>query len=176
MLCLDLFYWLIFLSTFQTALQTLELFLVLLSLTFYGISDKFTVYLCLVICTPHKSSHCTLLLFHILVIVVGKKMSSFSMFFSTCQKVLLSSTTQSLCEKVKGSCKCCYKSWGHWLLLLFKWLFPVHWGMSLCKNVSSRVKCSQCCGCCCDSKVNTTEGGDVQPVILKEPQGKEEWF
>ena len=25
------------------------------------------------------------------------------------------------------------------------------------KNVSARVKCSQCC-CCCDSKVNTTEG------------------
>ena len=42
--------------------------------------------------------------------------------------------------------------------------------VSLCKNVSARVKYSQCC--CCDSKVNITEGGDVQLVILKELQAK----
>ena len=45
MFCLDLFYWLTFLSTFQTSLQTLELFLFLFFLAFYDISDKFTVFL-----------------------------------------------------------------------------------------------------------------------------------
>ena len=40
-----------------------------------------------------------------------------------------------------------------------------------CKNVSARVKCSQCC-CCGGSKLNTTEGEDVQPVILENSKAK----
>ena len=60
---LDLLYWLTFLSTFQTALQTLELFLFLTSLTFYDISDKFAVLSLFFISTPHQSSHCTFFFF-----------------------------------------------------------------------------------------------------------------
>ena len=60
---LDLFYWLTFISTFQTALQNLELFLFFalwLSMT-YLTSLQFC--LCLFICTPHQSSHCTVFFF-----------------------------------------------------------------------------------------------------------------
>ena len=104
----------LFLSIFQTALQTLELFLFLLSLAFYDISDKFTVFLC--ICAPHQSSHvlssssssshsCPGWLF-------GKKMPSLlCLCHSTCQKVSSSVIhSVSLCERVKSSCKSCCKA------------------------------------------------------------------
>ena len=160
---------------FQTILQTLELFLFFaLSLTFYDISDKFTVFLYLFICALHKSSHCTVFFFTLLSWLLVRRCHHFDCVPSTCQKVLLLSSTQFLC--VKGSraaarvvakaeatdCCCCSND-------CFQFIESV-----LCKNVSARVKCSQCC---CDSKVNTTKGGDVQPVILKELQSKEEeWF
>ena len=61
----------------------------------------------LFICAPHWSSHCTIF-FSILLFLVVWQEDAFSLWLcpSTCQKVLLSSSTQSLCERVKG----CYKS------------------------------------------------------------------
>ena len=58
------------------------------------------------ICTPHQSSHCTIFSFFFFTLLswlfVGKKMPSTLIVSSSCQKVLLLSSTQSLCERVKG--------------------------------------------------------------------------
>ena len=61
-------------SNSSSNFRTVSLFC-FLSLTFYGISDKFTVFLYLLICATPQSSHCTVF-FSLLSWFVGKKMPS----------------------------------------------------------------------------------------------------
>ena len=100
MFCLNLFYWLTFLSTFQTTLQTLELFLFLLSLTFYGLYDNFTIVcLCLFICAPHQSSHCIVFFFFFLSDLLVRRCH----FFDCVPALSESSFSVTQSFSVKGS-------------------------------------------------------------------------
>ena len=68
MFCLNLLYWPIFISTFSNSSSNFRTaFLFAFSLTFYDISDKFSVCLYLLVCALHKSSNCTVFLFFTLL-------------------------------------------------------------------------------------------------------------
>ena len=136
MFCLYLFCCLTSIFTFQTALQTLDFFLFfacflwlsvasLTSLLFISISSSVLLIKAAIALSSSLSLFC----------LGVKKMPSLWLCLSTCQKDLLSSSTQFL--SMKGS-------------------------KAVARVVAKAVPE------CCDSKVNTTEGGDAQPVILKK--------
>ena len=97
---LDLFYWLTSFPLFKTTLQTLELFLFLLSLWFsmtsltvYSLS--WFLHLCF-----HQSSHCTDFFFTTHLSLLDKKMPPLWLCPNTCQKVFFH---HPLSLYVKGS-------------------------------------------------------------------------
>ena len=127
---------------FKQLFKLLICFSFLLFLTFYDISDKFTVCLYLFICAPHQAA-----------IVLSSSSSSLSGLLvrrchllllcpSTYQKVLLSSSSQSLCERAKGSCKVVSKAEVTDCCCCSNDCFQFTEEYPFAKNVSVRVKCS----------------------------------
>ena len=108
------------------------------------------VYICIFICALHQSSIALSSFSLSCPGLLVRRCHLFNYIFQHLSESSSSVIHSVSLWRVKGSCKSYYKSEviGCWCS---NDCFPVHWGVSLCKNAGARVKCFKCC--CGGSKV-----------------------